>query len=328
MNEAIRALLAKAQPTLSDVHVNRPLTDISVAYSQQADKFAAAKVFPSIPVAKQADSYYVYDKGDWFRSSAQKRAPGAESAGTGYNVSTATYASDVYALHHDVPDQLRSNQDAALNLDRSATEFLTHQMLLLREVSWAAKYFVTSVWTGASDVTVSPKWDASSATPIEDLRAKIDAVEVKTGFRPNTLVLGALVWNTLVDHEDLLARIQYTQTGIVSTALLAAVLEIDQVFVMRAIQNTANEGATAVMARIATAADCLIVYANPRPGLMVPSGGYTFSWTGYIGAGGDGSRTKRFRMEQNAADRVEVEMAWDQKLVGSDLGVFFDNVLT
>ena len=41
-------------PTASDVHVNRPLTNISIAYTQDASTFVADKVFPNIPVAKQS----------------------------------------------------------------------------------------------------------------------------------------------------------------------------------------------------------------------------------------------------------------------------------
>jgi len=49
------------------------------------------------------------------------------------------------------------------------------------------------------------------------------------------------------------------------------------------------------------------------------------SWKGYLGASNDGMRVKRFRMEELASDRVEIEMAYSHKLVASDLGVFFNN---
>ena len=54
-------------PTPGDVHVNTPLTQISIAYLQQQDQFVAAQVCPVIPVAKQSDRYYVYNRGDFFR---------------------------------------------------------------------------------------------------------------------------------------------------------------------------------------------------------------------------------------------------------------------
>jgi hypothetical protein len=33
-------------------------------------------------------------------------------------------------------------------------------------------------------------------------------------------------------------------------------------------------------------------------------------------------------MEEKESDRIEGSMAWDQKLVGSDLGVFINAILT
>ena len=81
-----------SNPTLSAVHVNTPLTNLSVAYMQAADLFVAHKVFPIVPVSKQSDLYYTYDKDDFRRSDAQVRAPGAESAGSGYRLdSTRNY---------------------------------------------------------------------------------------------------------------------------------------------------------------------------------------------------------------------------------------------
>ena len=37
-------------PTRQQIHIDRPLTNISVAYMQDAKNFIADKVFPTIPV--------------------------------------------------------------------------------------------------------------------------------------------------------------------------------------------------------------------------------------------------------------------------------------
>jgi len=42
-----------AQPTNSDVHVDAALTNISVAYVQNAADFVAGRAFPNVPVSKQ-----------------------------------------------------------------------------------------------------------------------------------------------------------------------------------------------------------------------------------------------------------------------------------
>jgi hypothetical protein len=86
-----------SQPTRSDVHANRPLTNISVGYMQRQDIYIANKVFPIVPVDKQSDLYWIYTKNDWFRDEAQRRAPATESVGSGYGVSTASYACDVWS---------------------------------------------------------------------------------------------------------------------------------------------------------------------------------------------------------------------------------------
>ena len=72
------------QPTLSDVHVNALLTNMSVAFFQDDASFVATRVFPIIPVQKASDRYIVYTRGDFNRNQMAKRGAGAESAGSGY----------------------------------------------------------------------------------------------------------------------------------------------------------------------------------------------------------------------------------------------------
>ena len=110
------------QPNINSVHVDAILTNISVAYLQNQDNFIADKVFPVIPVDKKSDKYFTYTKNDWFRDEAQRRAPGTESAGGGYNLSTGTYSADVWAFHKDVDDQTVANADAPLNPLREGQE--------------------------------------------------------------------------------------------------------------------------------------------------------------------------------------------------------------
>lgn len=319
------------QPTSGDVHVNMPLTNISIAWMQDQNEFVADRVFPSIPVKHQGDRYWTYLRDNWFRSEAQKRAPGAESAGSGFELdNTETYFADVFALHQDVADQTRNNQDSVLNLDRDATDFVTRGLMLKKELTWAARYFTTGVWTGSTtggDVTPVTLWDLGGSTPIEDMRAQLLATKRRTSLRANKIIMGEEVWNVLQDHPDFLERIKFTQTAIVSTGLLAAVLGVDEVLIAGGVENTAIEGATEDMQFI-FGKNVLLVYAAPRPGLKTPTAGYTFSWTGQFGGGTMGTRMKRFRLERNAADRVEGEMAYDQKVVASEMGAFLTGVIS
>lgn len=320
------------QPSRADVHVDRPLTNISIAFMQSAANFVADRVFPVIPVAKQSDRYFTYDRGMFNRDEMQLRAPGAESAGASYTLSLDSYAADVWALHKDVADQVRANADTPLQLDREATEFLTVKALIRKEKNWASRFFTTGIWStqrvgvsGSPTGTDFQRWDEAASTPIEDVRRGARTMHELTGFRPNKIVMGRAVYDALLDHPDIVGRIdrgQTTGTAIVMRQNLAALFEMEDVLVMDAIENTAIEGAANSHSFIG-GKNALLVYAAPSPGIMVPSAGYTYSWTGMLGGGTQGTRIKRMRMEHLEADRIEIEMSFDHKRVASDLGAFF-----
>lgn len=318
------------QPTASDVHVNMPLTSISVAWMQDQSEFIADKVFPVVPVKKQSDRYYKYDRDNWFRSQARKRALSSESAGSGYTIdNTPTYYCDTYALHKDIDDQTRANADSVLALDTEATEFVSRDLTLKKELTWAARYFATTTWTGSTtggDVTPGVLWSAGGSTPIEDMRAQILSVKKKTGFRANKVVMSDEVWNVLQDHPDFTDRIKYTQTAVVSKDLLGALLGVE-VEIAGGVQNTAIEGATEAMGFI-FGKNVLICYAAMSPGLMTPTAGYTFAWTGLFGSSALGGRVSRFRMEHLRSDRVEAELSYDQKIVAPEMGAYLVGVVS
>jgi len=325
-------------PTPGDVHVNQPLTNISIAFLQNASNFVATRVFPNIPVAKQSDRYYTYERGDFNRDEMQLRAPGTESSGGGYRLdNTPTYFANRYSFHKDIPDEVRSNADAVLNPDREATQYVTHKALIKREKLFVSSFFAQSVWandyegvSGAPSSGQVKQWNDAASTPIEDIRGAKRAIAQSTGYEPNKLVVGRAVYDALLDHPDIIDRIKYGQAGVGSPAMagsdtLARLFNVDEVLVMNAVENTAKEGQSASHSFIGGKA-ALLVHAATSPGLMTPTAGYTFSWTGLLGSGADGNRIKSFRMEQIGCDRVEIDMSFDQKLVSADLGAFWRTV--
>jgi hypothetical protein len=328
------------QPLPSAVHANRPLTNISIAYMQDAAGFVADRVFPNVPVNKQSDKYFVFPRGEFFRAQMEKRGPGDPSAGSGYKVEQeGPYHCDVWALHKDIDDQTRANYDEPLDPDREATEFLSLQALLRREIQWASKYFTTGIWTGIkTGVSGSPgsnefkQWsDLANSDPISDIRGFRRERHKATGFWMNKFVVGRKVYDTLLDHPDIIDRLKYGQTpgapAIANRRRLAELFEVEEILVMDGIKNTANEGATDSYDYIGSETDALLVYAPARSGLMTPSGGYTFSWRGYLPGmqGPMGQVISRFRRPaEYKSDRVEIEMAFDAKLIAADLGCFID----
>lgn len=322
------------QPSINSVHVDAILTNMSVAYLQKQENFIADKVFPIVPVDKKSDKYFVYTKNDWFRDEAQRRADGTESAGSGYNLTTGTYSADVFAFHKDVGDQTVANADAPLNPLREATEFVTHRLLLRRELQFVTDFFTTGIWaddvTGVSGTPTSgqtKQWsDYSSSDPINDIEAAKSEVLSNTGMEPNTLVLGYEVFRQLKNHPDLVDRIKYTSSQTITEDMIAAMFDVDRVLVAKAVKATNNEGAAEAYG-FAYGKAALLAYVAPSPGLLTPSAGYQFSWTGVSGGIGSTIGVSSFRMESLKAERVEAEMAFDNKVIGADLGYFWNTIV-
>ena len=323
-------------PTPKNVHIDRALTNISVAYIQEASRFIADKVFPVIPVMKQSDTYFTYSRDDFFRDEAGVRAPGAESAGGDYDVTTADpYYCRVVAFHKDITEEERVNSDDPLNPNQDATDFVTQKLLIRRENDWASKYFGPGKWgTDISGVTSGAganqvlKWSKPESDPIGDIkRAKTQMLQ-NTGYEPNTLVLSVKVFDALCEHEDIIDRIKYTQRGVVTEDLLAQLFGVERIFVTKAIVNTANKG-VAGKNQFIMPDGALLMYVEMNPGLRKPSAGYIFAWKGLKGAGAYGNRVVRFNVPHLGieTERVEGEMAYDAKQIAADLGTFFKDVL-
>ena len=316
------------QPTVYESHVDRPLTNISIAYIQDQDHFVSSKVFPMLSVAKRSDQYYTFTQADWFRDEARPRAEATESAGSGYNLSTGSYLCNKFALHKDVDDDVVENSDNPLQPYADATRFVTHKMLLKQETEWISAYFATSLWgrdrTGATHFT---QWNnMATSDPINDIEAGKEYILNNTGFMPNTLVMGYQVYRQLKQNPEIVDRLKHTMPIVGSTVgetLLASMLGIERVLVAKSVYDTTDEGSASASYSFFHGKNALLCYVAPSPSLLTPTAGYKFVWTGISQGIGTNVGIKRFRMEELNADRIEGQMAWDDKLVGSNLGYYF-----
>lgn len=321
------------QPNANALHINAPLTNISVAYTINENAFIASKVFPEIPVDHKADSFWSIPKGAWHRDEARPRPDATESVGSGYDVSLDSYVTIVEAIHKDVGDQARSNADSAFNLDSDATKFVTGRLLIRKEVRFLSTVFKTGVWKDVTGVAAAPttdqfvQWsDLDDSDPRKDVKAWKRSILLTTGYVPNTLVLGYDVMDVLADHPQFIDRLKYTSADSVDTAMLARIFDVERVFVSSAVINTAKEG-NADSFGLLLGKVAWLGYVAPEPGILTPSAGYSFAWRGVSGGLGETVGISKFRMEHLKADRVEGEIAVAPKVVGADLGVFASSVV-
>jgi hypothetical protein len=328
---------AGMNPTPGDVYVSQTLTNISVQFMLNS-KYIATDVFPNVPVEGKSEGFVRYRRGDWFRAEAKPRAPATESAGGGWRTERDSYVCEVYAFHKDIDDQTRANTRSPFNLERDAVTYVQNDLALTRESIWASEFFATGVWgTDITGVNSGPsgsqvlRWNDAASDPIADIELYRLTMAAQTGYEPNVLIMGPRVMSVLKQHPDFIERIKYTQQGILTEQLVAALLGVDRILIPKAIINTGPETEEGLSANdifdFIFGKHALLAYVAPSMGLNTVSSGATFSWTGYLGASDMGTRMKQFRLEAIASDRIEGEMAFDLKVIASQLGYFFNTVI-
>lgn len=332
--------IKKNSPSATNIegtlHIDRYLTDFSVMFVQDSNKFIAQRAASVIPVLKQTDKYVVYDRGYFWRDEAKPRPLGGRPLQVGYKIGEGTYSAIEYALEHTIDDRQRANADDPIRLDENATVLLTQKHLIKQDRVWAQNFFRSGVWsTNFEGVASTPgsqqylQFNDASSDPIGVIDLAKDQVNELTGFMPNTLVLGADVKRTLRSHPDIADRIKYVQHGVADDQILAALFDVDNVITARSVYNAAAEGATDNFDFIVDRTGMLLAYIEPNPGLDSPTAIANFAWTGLIPGSTNamGGVIESGRDDRAHSDWFQGRMAWDLKQVSADLGVFFNDAV-
>jgi len=314
-----------AQPTHSEIQAVDPvLTNMLVGYMQAADRFVASKVFPVVPVEKQGFTYYIFTKKYWFLDDLKARVPGGAFARSGYGVETATGSAQLWGLEHPIADEARANNQMPMQLEQAGLQWLAQQSLIRKERAFATDFMAASVW-GTTDNNSTTDWDDFTAgDPVNDVLTARRTISNNTGFDGNSLTMGYIVHQALLNHPDIIDRVKYVQAATLASVegALAAAFGVANYWVSKASYNSANEGATFSAAAIVDD-DCLVSYVAPNPGIMSATAGATFAWDGGGGAGSIVS----YRDQSVKSDILQHTEAWDQKVVASDLGYIFLDVV-
>ena len=328
--------------TPSQVHIDTPLSNLTLAYAQSQTNFVADKVFPTVGVARQSDKYYIYDRANMNRTGdVKKLAPRTEVNRIGMTISNSSYFADVYGLGMDFDEQTIAHEDEVLNIRSAGAETLAMRLMIHREENFATTFFSTGVWGtevagAASGVGTPVYWnDYTNSTPITDVTDARRAMQLKSGgYKPNTMVVGKVTRDELINHPDILARLNGGSTvnnpALITDAKLAEIFEVENFFVMEAVNNTAVEGAAESNAFIG-GKHALLCHTPSSAGLMTPAAGMTFAWNNIPGANNLGITVESFSDDalkrQQIAEHIQVKMSYDMKVVGADLGYFFKDIV-
>lgn len=313
------------QPTTNEVRVVDPvLTNLLVGYQQADDRFIASRLFPIVQVDKDGGIYYIFTKKYWFTDNLKTRAYGTQFNRSGYGLSSATFKTIQFGLEHAIADEIRLNSTVPMDLEQAGLRWLAGNSNLRKEIQFSADFMVTGVW-GTDDNNSATDWDdTTNGDPVDNILTAKRTISNNAGVDANTLAVGNIVHQALVNHPDIIDRVKYVkQVDIASMEqAMMGLLGVEKYLVGKATYNNVNESGTFVATPIIDD-DALVCYTTNAPGMFEPSAGYTFAWQG---GGGQGQVTT-YRDQSVKSDILQHTEQWDQKVVATDVGYFFADIV-
>lgn len=276
---------------------NRYLTNMSMAFFAGAKDYVATSIFPICPVDLSMGYYYIYNKGDLARDNVQRKPKFGKVTPAQMGHTDASYRCEVDQIIVGI-DQIgavnyqRSNVLPSIDPKRAKNQFVTDQMLLHLDITFANSFFKSGVWanefTGIASGGTAPsgsqfiQFSDANSDPIKFFDARKRQIKLEGRRMPNKLTLGYDTFLALKEHPDLLERVKYTGSTAnpaqVNERVLAELFGVDEVKVLYAAYNAAEEGQEDDMQFICEPDGALLSYTTPSPRIDEPSAGYIFTW--------------------------------------------------
>ncbi len=309
-----------------DVHVDQVLTNFSIGYHPFG--MIAEQIVPVINVNNESDKYYIWDKASAFRVQANGRmslrADKSEAKEVDFNLSTATYTAEEYALKLLISEREKKNADSALRLRESKLRRLQDLLLLEQEIRVATLLTTSANWAASNTATPGVKWDAASNVVIEkNIDVAKEAVRTAIGVLPNTIVIPASVAVVAKRDPTLRELIKYTQNNLLVNGDLPPTLFGMRVVMPGATYTTSKEGTAAASVTYADiwGDNVLLLYVPPSDMAMdAPSSAKIFRARPW--------EVRSWDVPEKRSEAIEASVIQDEVLTSNVAGYLLTDVLT
>jgi|AZIF01.1.fsa_nt_gi hypothetical protein len=303
-------------PRQGSVRVVKTLSNIALQYKNSAYIFQ--DILKDVFVEHDTDKYWVLNSS--FKLPETIRANGTPSKMHTWDASTSSYTVNEHALKDVITENDRDNSD--LNLDQLTTEELTDKILLRQEYEAHELLFTITTFSNyAGTLTGDNLWGTTSSAPVLNMLSASSYIERYSGKTPNTVVMGRSVHDVLKESSVIYGRIQYVERQIVTKELLAALFDVDNVYVGSAVIDATKEGETATMTYL-WGGDVLLAYFDPNPGGRKVTAACQFR----VKKKGLPYRVKKWYEEDIEGDFIEVQTKCKPKAVATSCGYLLKGV--
>jgi hypothetical protein len=239
-------------------------------------------LFPRVPVMVSGGKIIEFGK-EAFKEYSTHRAPGTDTKKVTFGHEGKPYALENHALDGVVPreHQREAQRVPGIDLSSRAVSNVMRIMSLSLERQQAALATDAANYDANHKLTLAgtDRWNnTANSDPIADVKAGREAVRSTVGVYPNVMEIGPEVFNALAEHPKIVEKIKYSQRGIITAELLAAIFDIQTVVVGKAVGfNDAGDTATDFWGKHAV----LAYVPQTISGAEEPSYGYTYTLDGH-----------------------------------------------
>ncbi len=293
------------------------LTEHARGYSN--GDFIGGRLFPTVDMPTRAAKRIEFGR-ESFRRYRTIRAPGAAigQISFGYEGKPVSLVQHALSAKTPIEHQDEASEVPHIDIQRENVDLVLYVIAQEKEIAQATQARNPALYANTNKIALvgDDRWIDPDSDPLAMVSDYKEVVRRRTGRRPNTLALGAVAAAGLKRHPKLREHYKHTTSSAITTEMLRAYFELDDIAIGDAIYDDDNGNAVDVWG-----GDAILAFVPPvgARNMRLPGYGYTYQLRNHP------------VVEQPHWDRSvrswlnDVFDEYSAELVGPDAGVLFQN---
>ena len=243
------------------------------------------------------------------------------------------YETTEYGLEATLDDRTIKRYDDIIDAEVFEGEVIENALLLDYEKAVADSMFNATTFSGRTGAVTTEWSNTGSASPVEDVRDKVQTIRLASGVKPNALIINDEVFNNLISCDEIIDRLKYqgfqgARPGEISKQALAISLNIDEVIVAESVYNTVMPGIDAVLNDIWSNEYALLARVAKTSNPMERCVGRTIQWDeeGSSDGGGMSVIAETYYEDSRRGGVLRRRTDWGLKNLFLECGYLFSNI--
>lgn len=287
--------------------------------------YIGLRVFPVIESARQAGTFPRIPLKEMVKTIDDKRTSRGTYNRADYTFTDEPFATSEHGLEEAIDERDRAIYSELFDQELLATRRTRATVLRNSEIRCADALFNAVTWTPTE---VGTEWSTvATADPVANVDAAKARMFAATGMYPNALVINRAVWMNLrkcVAITDKIKYVESTLQGDVTTAQVAAALDLEQIIIAGGATNSSNPAQAASMAHIWSSEYAAVIRTSSDMDISRPCVGRTIHWSA------DGSQIggaiESYDSNETRGRVVRVRMETQEKVIYTAMCELLSNI--